>query len=109
MTAKRGAKGAGGDGADAARGKDVGADPVDEAEGFDERLARLEGIVAELESGDLGLEASIEKYTQGIALLERCHSVLSAHRKRVEELTRDAERRLVDLDDDPDFADEDAE
>jgi exodeoxyribonuclease VII small subunit len=68
----------------------------------DQGLLRLEAIVAELDSGKLGLEASIERYGQGIALLKHCHEVLSSHRRRVEELTRDAERALVAFDQDPD-------
>jgi|GEM_PF-1775534 len=83
--------------------------PGDEALGFDEGLARLEGLVAELEGGDLSLEASIERYTVGVDLLKQCHEALAAHRRRVEELTRDAESTLAAFDADPDFADDDAD
>jgi exodeoxyribonuclease VII small subunit len=73
--------------------------------GFDERLTRLETLVAELEGGGLGLEQSIEKYQQGIGLLKECHAVLAGYRKRVEELTRDADLALRPFAGDPDAAD----
>ena len=70
---------------------------------FDARLERLEAIVRELEGAELGLEPAIERYAQGVELLKTCYQSLSAHRKRVEELTADAERSLQPLRDDPDF------
>ncbi|QDU84807.1 Exodeoxyribonuclease 7 small subunit [Planctomycetes bacterium Pla163] len=76
----------------------------DDEVGFDERLDALETIVAELENGDLSLEDSIARYTNGIDLLKGCHQLLASHRRRVEELTRDAERSLAAFDEDPDFA-----
>jgi len=80
---------------------------------FDDRLRRIEGIVAELEKGDLGLEPAIDRYQEGIALLKDCHAVLGGFRKRVEELTAEAEASLEAYAADPDFAaaegDEDGE
>ena len=71
---------------------------------FDARLESLEGIVRELEGGGLGLEDSIDRYQQGIALLKGCHATLQGYRARVEELGREAESVLTPLADDPDFA-----
>ena len=70
--------------------------------GFDERLERLEALVAELEEGGLGLEPAIERYQEGIALLKECHSVLAGYRKQVEELGREAEESLRPFEGDPD-------
>jgi exodeoxyribonuclease VII small subunit len=70
--------------------------------GFDQRLARLEAIVAELEAGKLGLEPAIERYQEGILLLKQCHGALSGFRRRVEELTLEAEAVLRPFDGDPD-------
>ena len=69
---------------------------------FDDQLGELEGIVSELEEGGLGLEPSIERYQRGIELLKECHKTLAGYRKRVEELTRDAESTLEGFDGDPD-------
>lgn len=73
---------------------------------FDERLERLEGIVRDLEGGGLGLEQSIQRYQEGIALLKGCHETLQGYRARVEELGREAESVLTPLANDPDFDDE---
>jgi exodeoxyribonuclease VII small subunit len=69
---------------------------------FDARLARLEAIVHEMEEGGLGLEATIERYREGVDLLEGCRGVLAGFRQQVEELTRGAEAALAPYDDDPD-------
>jgi exodeoxyribonuclease VII small subunit len=70
---------------------------------FDERLARLETIVGELERGDLGLEPAIERYQEGIDLLKECHTLLAGYRRRVEELTAEAEQSLQPYGRDPDL------
>jgi exodeoxyribonuclease VII small subunit len=72
--------------------------------GFDDKLGRLEQIVGELEQGGLGLEPAIERYQEGIQLLKECHGALETYRRRVEELTRDAEAAMRPFEDDPDMA-----
>lgn len=89
-------------GAKDAAGGDAGA--AESQRGFDEELAELERIVAELEQGGLGLEKAIERFGAGVALLGRCQAALSRYSKRVEELTGDAEKALANFADDPDFA-----
>ena len=75
---------------------------ADAEAGFDESLGRLEAIVSELEGGGIGLEPAIERYQEGIELLKRCHRTLEGHRKRVEELSKDAEGVLRPFAADPD-------
>lgn len=70
---------------------------------FDGRLARLETIVAELEAGGLGLEASIERYREGIGLLGRCRDVLAGFQRQVEELSGGADGGLAPFPGDPDL------
>jgi len=70
---------------------------------FDDKLQRLERIVGELEQGGLGLEPAIERYQEGIQLLKECHGALEGYRRRVEELTRDAEAAMRPFEGDPDF------
>jgi exodeoxyribonuclease VII small subunit len=71
---------------------------------FDDKLERLEKIVGELEQGGLGLEPAIERYQEGIQLLKECHGALETYRRRVEELTRDAEAAMRPFEGDPDVA-----
>jgi exodeoxyribonuclease VII small subunit len=51
---------------------------------FEDALAELEKIVAELESGQAPLERSIEMYERGARLKQHCESRLEAARLRVE-------------------------
>jgi exodeoxyribonuclease VII small subunit len=53
---------------------------------FEQALAELEKIVAELESGQAPLEASIEMYERGAALKAHCEKRLEAARLRVEKI-----------------------
>ena len=69
---------------------------------FDQRLERLESIVAQLEEGGLGLEPAIERYQEGIELLKECHRTLESYRQDVEELTKDAALTVRRFADDPD-------
>lgn len=48
---------------------------------FEEKLKELETIVNELESGEIDLDSSIEKYTAAMKLVKECDEKL----KKVEE------------------------
>ena len=71
---------------------------------FDERLARLETIVADLEQGKLGLEGSIERYQEGVQILAQCQTLLAGYRRRVEELSAGSAGELKPYAGDPDVA-----
>ncbi len=53
---------------------------------FEQALAELEKIVAELESGQAPLERSIEMYERGALLKAHCEGRLEAARLRVEKI-----------------------
>ena len=53
---------------------------------FEDALAQLEKIVAELESGQAPLERSIEIYERGAALKAHCEARLKAAQLRVEKI-----------------------
>jgi exodeoxyribonuclease VII small subunit len=61
-----------------------------EALSFEQALAELERIVAQLESGQAPLEDSIRLYERGAQLKAHCESRLEAARLRVEKIVMGA-------------------
>ncbi len=57
---------------------------------FEAALAELETLVAQMESGDLPLEQSLQAYTRGATLLTLCQQSLSAAEQQVQ-LLNDAQ------------------
>jgi exodeoxyribonuclease VII small subunit len=57
-----------------------------EATTFEEALARLDDIVARLESGSVGLEEAVELFERGRVHLRVCQERLAATQGRIEEL-----------------------
>jgi exodeoxyribonuclease VII small subunit len=49
---------------------------VNDQQSFAERLAALESIVKNMESGELPLEAALTAYTEGMQLLQACQTSL---------------------------------
>ena len=58
---------------------------------LEERLQRLDRIVAELEGGDVELEKGLELFEEGVAHIRAAESLLSRAELRVEELVGEAE------------------
>ena len=58
-------------------------------ENFETSLMNLEKIVAELESGQLSLEDSLERYKNGIDLIKHCNKLIDKAEKAVVKLTKD--------------------
>jgi exodeoxyribonuclease VII small subunit len=56
---------------------------------FEEAMARLEAIVAELERGELTLEDSMRIFEEGIKLSKTCLKMLEDAERKVEVLVRD--------------------
>ncbi len=61
---------------------------------FEERLARLEEIVGQLESGGVGLDASLRLYAEGAELIKVCRRDLAEAEQRIQKLTESAEGEL---------------
>lgn len=55
---------------------------------FEDGLARLGHIVAQLESGSLGLSESIATYENGVTILRELHAELASVEERVSKLVR---------------------
>jgi exodeoxyribonuclease VII small subunit len=55
---------------------------------FEEALAELQRILAEIEGGKASLEESLEKYERGQFLIQHCRGILGQAEKQIEELTK---------------------
>ena len=51
---------------------------------FEQALAELEKIVTEVEEGKVPLEQSIDRYEQGMKLIQHCRGILDTAEKRIE-------------------------
>jgi exodeoxyribonuclease VII small subunit len=56
---------------------------------FEKALENLEGIVANLEGGELELEKSLKMFEEGIKMTKICQTHLSAAEKKIEKLVTD--------------------
>ena len=62
------------------------ADNKDNLKDFEKSLQHLEKIVSNMESGELGLEESLEQFEKGINLAKNCQDTLANAELRVEQL-----------------------
>ena len=53
---------------------------------FEEQVKELETIVGELESGELDLDKSIQKYTEAMKLIESCEKKLNTASETINKL-----------------------
>jgi exodeoxyribonuclease VII small subunit len=61
----------------------------DDKPDFESSLEKLEGIVHELESGDKGLEQSLQLFEQGVTLAKGLTTQLEDAKRKVEVLTKE--------------------
>lgn len=61
------------------------------------RLARLEEILARMESEDVALEEALSLFEEGVEHVRRAEKVLAETELRVEELLGDGSTRPVDV------------
>lgn len=55
---------------------------------FEESLAELEAIMADLESGELTLDKMMARYEKGVKALQLCRKVLDDAEKKIELLVK---------------------
>jgi exodeoxyribonuclease VII small subunit len=55
---------------------------------FEEMMKKLEGIVDELESGNMPLEDSLKKYEEGVKLIQTCRKKLDETKRKIEVLIK---------------------
>lgn len=59
---------------------------MSKARSFEESMSRLEDVVASLETGDLPLDAALERYEEGVGLVRTCRGALETAELRVRRL-----------------------
>lgn len=62
---------------------------------FEQALEKLEKIVEQIESGQIGLEDSIARYEEGIKLVKQCREILDAAEKKIQLLAKGEGGQLV--------------
>lgn len=61
---------------------------------FEDALEDLEGVVEQLETGELALEESLAAFEKGVGLVKYCNQKLAEVEKKVEMLVKDKEGKL---------------
>ena len=61
---------------------------------FEEALKQLETIAGQIERGTIGLEESIDKYEEGMALVKQCRDILSKAELKIQQLQQRADGTL---------------
>jgi len=61
---------------------------------FEEALKKLESIATQIEDGRIGLEDSIAKYEEGMALVKQCRDILSQAEMKIQKLHEKADGTL---------------
>lgn len=67
---------------------------------FEDAMQRLEGIVAAMEAGEIGIEESIAKYEEAMELAGHCRRILDEAEFRIQKIQLDAggQLRITPLD-----------
>ncbi len=58
--------------------------PTNSPPNFEDSLAQLEALVAQLESGDLPLDQALARFEQGVRLTRECQGALNAAQQKVQ-------------------------
>ena len=63
----------------------------DKETSFEQAIDKLEDLVEQIESGEIGLEQALAQYEQGQVLIKHCRGILDKAERRIAELTQDAD------------------
>ena len=66
-----------------------------QAQKFEDAFARLGEIVARLETGETGLEESLQLYAEGMKLVQFCGQKLTEAETKIEQLTGENPPRAI--------------
>lgn len=60
-----------------------------ENKSFEQSLTELEGLVKELENGDIELSKAVKKYNEGMNLVTHCHDLLKNAEEVIVKMMKD--------------------
>ena len=63
---------------------------------FEEAIIELEGIIKQLESGELSLDDSMEKFKQGVELANVCNKKLEQAEKSITQLIENTDGTVTE-------------
>lgn len=58
---------------------------------FEEAIKQLETIAEQIDRGQIGLEASIAKYEEGMTLVKQCRDILARAELRIQQIQQSAD------------------
>lgn len=71
----------------------------EEKPSYEESFTRVEELVRELESGELSLKQSLQKYEEAVKSMNHCYELLDEAQNKIEMLVKDAEGRIAGRED----------
>lgn len=69
---------------------------MQENKNFEEMMQDLENIAKDLESGNLSLDESVNKFEQGMEISKECSKILESAEKRISILIKDSDNNIVE-------------
>jgi len=66
------------------------------AASFEENLDKLHKIVEDLEKGELSLKDSLEKFQEGVDIIEQCHKELESAEMKIENITKKEGKIIIE-------------
>lgn len=62
---------------------------------FEDAMKRLDAIVSSMESGEIGIEESLERYEEAMALRAHCQTILDQAELRIKKIQLDADGKVL--------------
>ena len=75
--------------------KETGSQDGQESPSYEDSFTKVEALVKELESGELSLKQSIQKYEDAVKSMNRCYELLDEAQKKIEILIKDAQAGIT--------------
>jgi exodeoxyribonuclease VII small subunit len=74
-------------------------DPSASPPSFEQAVERLESLIEQIESGEVGLEDALQQYEDGTKLILHCRGILDRAEQKIAELSLDDKGGVADISD----------